>query len=125
MFVRRRAWLDMMGRQITICLGRSDQQPFEDALRAAAEFAIVTARPDSPEPELLSTTVVREFGKEPLRVLLARPSDLSTISFSKIPGRAEYSYDQIVAPTIEFDRTFIGDGFIRPGRLYYIPRYYD
>jgi hypothetical protein len=115
----------MLGRQITVYLGRSDQAPFEQALSVAADFAILKSRSSSTRPELVSTTAISEYGKDRLRVLLARPGDLDAISFSQVLGRPEYSCDPTHQPIIEFDRSYVGDAVIRAGRLYFVPRYYD
>lgn len=115
----------MSGRQLNFYLARSDQAPFEHVLRAVANLVILKSRSGSPRPELLENTVVTQFGGEPLRVLLAQPNELSSIVFHPIKGREEYSCDPILAPIVEFDRSYVGEDFIRLGRLYYVPEYFD
>jgi hypothetical protein len=113
------------GRQLNFFLGPSDQEHFEQALQAAGPLVIFKSRSPSAAPETLTTTVIARFGEEHLRVLLARPDDLREVRFEPIKGRADYSCNPTYSPIIEFDRCYVSDGLIRPGRLYYIPKYYD
>jgi hypothetical protein len=109
----------MRGRQINFFLGPSDQAPFEDALRRVDELAILQSRSRTPVPEPIASTVIRQYGIEPLRILLARPSDVSKISAHQILGSDEYTCDPVADLIVEFDRSYVSTGLIRPGRLFY------
>lgn len=69
--------------------------------------------------------MITRFGEEPLRVLLARPADVGDIKFRPIEGREDYSCNPGTERVVEFDRCYVTPDFIRPGRLYFIPNYYD
>lgn len=113
----------MLGRQFNLYLGPEDQAPFEEALRSAGNFAVLRSRSRSCIPEELNTTVLTRFGEEPLRVLLALKSDVEAIAFRPVKGRDEYSGNPTTEPFVEFDRSYVSTGIIRPGRLFYVPRY--
>jgi hypothetical protein len=113
-----------VGRQINFFLAPQDQEPFERALREAGDFRILRSRPRSTTPEFESSTVIRRYGEEPLRILLVQPGDAAKIIFEPIAGRGEFSCDPVAEPVIEFDRCFASDRLIRRGRLYFVPKYY-
>ncbi|MFN9357205.1 MAG: hypothetical protein ACK6A4_10370, partial [Alphaproteobacteria bacterium] len=70
----------MAGRQVNFFLGPSDQVPFEMALRGVGDLVILESRSRTAEPETRQTTEIVSFGKEPLRVILARPADLANLT---------------------------------------------
>lgn len=113
----------MLGRQFSFFLGPGDQAPFEQALRSAGSMVILKARSASSVPEQLNTTVIARFGEEDLHVLLARNSDVETITFRPVRGRPEYSGNPTTEPFVEFSRCYVSTDIIRPGRLFYIPKY--
>lgn len=115
----------MAGRQVNFFLGPSDQVPFERALRSVGDLVILESRSQTWEPEIRSTTELVNFGMEPLRVLLARPSDLAKIRFRLIEGRASFSCDPMFMPIVEFDRCYVSDLLIRRGRLFFVSKYHD
>lgn len=115
----------MAGRQVNFFLGPSDQVPFEMALRGVGDLVILESRSRTAEPETRQTTEIVCFGKEPLRVILARPVDLANLTYRLIEGRGNFASDSIFMPIVEFDRCYVSEHLIRPGRLYFLPQYYD
>jgi hypothetical protein len=115
----------MRGRQINFFLGAADQDPFERALLQAGDFLILKARVRSPSLETERTTVIQAFGEEPLRVYLARPEDAREIELSLIGETSEYSIDPVLNRVVEFDRCYVAESLIRPGRLYYVPAFFQ
>jgi hypothetical protein len=117
----------MAGHQFSIFLGPSDQADLEEAIRASGDIAFINDWPLSPKPEEIETSVIRDFGKESFKTLIARRADLADIEFHPIRGREEFSCDPTLAPVIEFSRfPFVVAGrFIRAGRLYRIDKYWS
>ena len=114
----------MTGRQQSFFLAPSEQAAFELKLREAGDMSVLMARSSTPLPITIASTVIAQFGKERLRVLLARTEDVDEVVFVPVAGRREYSCDPTSSPVVEFDRCYAADDFIRSGRLYFIPRYY-
>lgn len=114
-----------MGRQLNFFLGPDDQFGFEIALRSAGDFVVLPSRSLSPEPSPITSTVVEKFGEEDLRVLLVRPEDVGQVRYGPIGDRSGYAPDLFRQPLVEFDRCFVSDVFIRRGRLYFTPSYFD
>ena len=114
-----------MGRQFTLLLGPADQEAFDVVLKNVGALAILNGTPASPKPERLSTTVIANYGLEPLRVLLAREEDVDALVFEPIKGRSEFSCSPESAPIVEFDRCFCSSAVMRPGRLYFVNRHYN
>lgn len=113
----------MAGCQFSFFLGPSDQVAFEKAVRTSGDIAFTKDRCRTPTPEEQGSSVIRDFGKEPFRVLIARCEDMN-IQFRPIRGRDEFSCDITVQPIVELDR-FIGHNrILRAGRLYRIDRYW-
>jgi len=113
------------GRQFSFFLGPSDQLKFEAALRASGDIAFLKDRSHSSQPEEKASSIIRDLGREPFRILIARRADVPNISFRPIRGRNEFSCDVTVQPIVEFDRFFGNTQFIRPGRLYRVDNYWD
>lgn len=114
-----------MGRQVNFFLGPADQFGFESSLRSVGDFVVLPSRSASPNPSPLTSTLVEKIGGEALRVLLVRAEDARGLRYGPISGRSEYAPDVVRDPIVEFDRCFVSDAFIRPGRLYYVPSYFD
>ncbi len=112
----------MHGRQVSLFLTKSDLADFELSLLAARpETVILKHHSLSSRPELLTTFSALEYGKEVLRVLLARAQDLETIHYKPIRGRDEFYCSPLENLIVEFDRPFVTSEFIRAGRLYFVP----
>jgi hypothetical protein len=117
----------MAGHQFSVFLGPSDQANFEEAIRASGDIAFLNDWPLSAKPEELETSVIRDYGKESFRTLIARRADIADIEFHPIRGREVFSCDPTLAPVVEFSRfPFVVAGrFIRSGRLYRIDKYWS
>lgn len=114
----------MAGHQFSFFLGPSDQSLFEKSILNQGDATFIRARPSSNISEVLDTSILSEFGKDPLRILIVMKLDLSSIKFTPIKGGIGFTCDPISQPIIEFDRPFIGNNYIRSGRLYQIDSYF-
>lgn len=112
-------------RQLNFFLSPSDQKFVEEAISSCGPFAIFDSRSSSSHPQKRADMRVAEFGKEPLRILISQSMYESEIMLTRIRGSNEYSASVLKMPIIEFDRCFLGDKFIRRGRVYAVMEYYD
>ena len=115
----------MVGRQFSFFWGPEDQLPFEMALRETGDVAFLKERSRSPTAEVCSSSVISEFGKEWLGILVARSDDVGRIRFRPIRGRVDFSCDPVIEPIVEFSRCYVDNKIIRPGRLYRVDEYFD
>jgi hypothetical protein len=107
-----------MGSQINFFLSRGDQQTVDHALKTIPNLCILKGITATSSLEELDTSELSVFGNEPLYLVLARRSDLMEFSMSQKIGPKGFTVDSTAAPIIEFNRCFIGDSFIRSGRIY-------
>lgn len=114
----------MQSHQLNFFLGPEDQEILEKCFIECGEFMIMRPRNIS-SLCVLSTTIIIDFGKSELRVLLARKADLEYIKFRPVQTTGMNSANDISNPVIEYDRCYVGDNFIRRGRLYFVAKYFD
>lgn len=102
-----------MGRQIIFFLAEDDEAPFETLLRSLGPLTILSTDPASPMQ--VNSTRIKQMGKEHLTLFLAQTEYDRRLSW----------IDLQQLPVIEFGRCYREPNFIRSGRLYFVPRYYD
>lgn len=112
-------------RQLNFYLSAVDQKVVEIALTSCCEVLIFDARSLTPSPQKRPTMRVEKFGEEPLRIVVAPAMYADDIVYRPINGRRDYSSNVLKMPIIEFDRCYVGDGYIRRGRIYAAVEYYD
>ncbi|WP_395647390.1 hypothetical protein [Terricaulis sp.] len=114
-----------MSRQINFFLAEEDEAPFEAMLRESGPFIAFPDVWQSPVPDVEPTIRIRKMGAEAMLVLLTLKHMGQEVGARRTPGKLSYIVDTRRSPVIEFTRCFRGDTFIRRGRLYYSPTYYD
>lgn len=114
-----------MSRQINFFLAEEDEAPFEAMLRESGNFIVFPDIWQMPVPDVEPTTRVRKMGEEAMLVLLTLKGMGQEVGARRTPGKLTYIVDTRRSPVIEFTRCFRGEGFIRRGRLYFSPTYYD
>lgn len=114
-----------MSRQVNFFLAEEDEAPFEAALREGGAFIVFPDVWPGAVPDVEPTTRIRKMGVEPMLVLLALQRMAQEIAARRTPGKLSYIVDTRRSPVIEFTRCFRGENFIRRGRLYFSPTYYD
>jgi hypothetical protein len=108
-----------MGRQINYYMTAEDHRAFEERLRRAGDFVAIRHKSKKPGPQAVDLS----SSLDTLYLYLVRPDDLSAVITEEIPARGEYFVRGDLSPVVEHDRCFQGDGFIRPGRLYFEEKY--
>jgi hypothetical protein len=110
-----------MGRQINYYMTSEDHAAFEERLRRAGDFVAIRSRSNKPGPQAvdLSSALNTIF------LYLVRSHDLPAVIAEEIPARGEFSVSGLYSPVVEYMRCYQGDGFIRPGRLYFREGYFD
>ena len=114
-----------MSRQINFYLAAEDEAPFEAMLRESGNFIVFPDVWQSPVPDVEPTTRIRKMGEEAMLVLLTLKQMGPEVGARRTPGKLTYIVDTRRSPVMEFTRCFRGETFIRRGRLYYSPTYYD
>lgn len=112
-------------RQLNFYISISDQLLFEQAIKSCGVFYALKSRSTSPRGVILRDTLIASFGREPLRIILATRKDYKNIRYSQVGADSEFSADVVYMPVIEFDRCYVGDNYIRRGRLYVFFEHYD
>jgi hypothetical protein len=110
-----------MGRQINYYMTSEDHAAFEERLRRAGDFVAIRRRSDIPKPQAVDLS----SNLDTLYLSLVRPDDLSAVITEEIPARREHYVSCLYSPVVEYSRCYQGDGFIRPGRLYFQEGYFD
>ena len=116
----------MNSQQLNFYILPDEQEWFESQLRRQGDLVVIRDLSSLGAPVLADSTVVREMGKENLRIYLTRSADVSHIVGRPIPTRSAWSVDEMRAPAVEFSRCYFdGKSLLRRGRLYVTTRYYD
>jgi hypothetical protein len=110
-----------MGRQINCYMTMEDHRAFEERLRRAGDFVAIRGKSNKPGPQAVDLSSALDT----LFLYLVRPHDLPAVITEEIPARGEYSVSGLYSPVVEYMRCYQGDGFIRPGRLYFQEGYFD
>lgn len=114
----------MRSQQLNFFLGPQDQELLEECFILCGDFIII--RPRSIKLLcVLETTIISDFAKSELRVLLAQKADMKDIKLHRLKNTQMESANIISNPIIEYDRCYVGDKFIRRGRLYFVEKYFD
>ena len=114
-----------MGRQFSFFLGPADQKPFDETIRAAGDVVYFKSRPTTATAEEVLTSVLPEYGKDELQLLMARRDDIPRLKFEPIRGRNEFSCDQNSNNIVELSRCYVNDKYISVGRMYLVASYFD
>jgi hypothetical protein len=115
----------MSSRQVNFYVHPEEQEWLEERLEGAGQFTIVRGLDESGRAKLSSTTVIKEFGKEDLKIYLVRPEDVDRICSVGAPNRVERFVDDLRSPVVEFSRCYFDERVLRRGRLYMVDSYYD
>ena len=115
----------MRSRQINFYLSEADQQMIDQILVADNSLIVLEARSQTEKLLIRPNTLNGDMGKEPLKILLARKIDVSKLVVRKIHGQEIFAVDTLKSPVIEYSRCFIGDDFIRRGRLYLTSSFFN
>jgi hypothetical protein len=114
-----------MGYQLRFYLTPADLQLLEKRLREQCPVAILDSRSEQPAPALLSTLAVAEFGKTWLKLFLAPPDILGTLTFEHVVQQGYWTVDLLRSPAMELSRCFYDGRVLRVGRLFYHRGFYD
>jgi hypothetical protein len=115
----------MASVQINFYLMPNEQASFDELLKSAGPIRVVTGMNSAFRPQLSSTTVLRSFGAEDLKVHLVREEDVDLLRAGETPNGSEWFVDVLRSPVIEYWRCFTDGKILRRGRLYLIEDYYD
>lgn len=112
-------------KQLNFFLTVEDQKAVERAISMCGEVSIFDARSATGDARKRENMCVQEFGKEPLRIVLSLARHADKVIFTRANDYGDYSVNVLKMPVIEFDRCYVGDGYIRRGRVYAIMDYHD
>lgn len=114
----------MLSSQLNFYVAPDEAAWFDELLRSAGHFCVVTATSRASKPELARDTVLRSPGVEALTVHLVRDSDMNLLEVQKIENREGWFVDVTRSPVIELSRCFLDGRVLRRGRLYVVKEYF-
>lgn len=115
----------MSSRQVNFYVHPDEQEWFEGRLAKAGPFVIVLGVAHDGRPQFGTTSVIKEFGKEDLKIFLVRQDDVGSVGALTAPNRTELFVDDLRSPVVEFSRCYFDGRLLRRGRLYFAESYYN
>lgn len=113
-----------MGRQVNFFLSRDDQLHFEESVFAGMGAGMAMSSSRSPVPNLIETSVIKNFGEDELQIVLFRRDDMAGQRILQTENSIYYYFDILKSRCVEFSRSFDGGEYIRSGRLYYCEKFF-
>lgn len=115
----------MRSSQLNFHLSYQDSCLFDSRLFKVQDLVVVKVRSASNNPHVLENTIIKNMGKEPLKIMLVRESDLKSLVFRRVEKMGHFRIDTLKSPVIEYSRCFVSDEIIRRGRLYCQNSFFD
>ena len=115
----------MRSSQLNFYLNKKDSGLLDSRLIEVEDLVFLKARSGSSNPHFLINSIIKNMGKEPLKIILVRNSDLENLAFQRVENTKDFRIDTLKSPVIEYSRCFVSHEIIRRGRLYCQNSYFD
>jgi hypothetical protein len=112
-----------MGHQVRIFINDNDSFAIEDKIRKLEPMAVLHSRSDTNTPRTLPSLRFWQDGRRWLYFYLVRVPDLSHVRLHQ--ARDHWSIDVRSSPVIEIHLSPIEGDIVRPGRAYFVDKFYD